>query len=53
MIHLDRAQLGLMGLDQQELAKAEQEYRLAVTLTDKPEANDYYRLGETCKLETR
>jgi tetratricopeptide (TPR) repeat protein len=53
MIHLDRAQLGLMGLDQQELAKAEQEYRTAVTTTDKPEANDYYRLGETCKLENK
>ncbi len=53
MIHLDRAQLGLMGLDQQELVKAEQEYRMAVTMTDKPEANDYYRLGETCKLENK
>ena len=51
MIHLDRAQLGLMGIDQQELAKSQQEYNTAVSLADKPEANDYYRLGEVCRLQ--
>jgi tetratricopeptide (TPR) repeat protein len=51
MIHLDRAQLGLMGLDKGELAKAEQEYRLAVTGVDRPDPSAYYRLGEACRLQ--
>ena len=51
MVHLDRAQLGLMGLDKEELAKAEQEYRLAISTTDHPDASDYYRLGEACRLQ--
>jgi len=51
MIHLDRAQLGLMGLDKAELAKAEAEYKLAVSLTDQPEPNDYFRLGDACRLQ--
>jgi len=51
MIHLDRAQLGLMGLDKDELVKAQNEYKQAVSLTDKPEANDYYRLGEAYRLD--
>lgn len=51
MVHLDRAQLGLMGLDKEELAKSEQEYKLAISLTDHPEASDYYRLGEACRLQ--
>ena len=44
MIHLDRAEEGLMGLDKQELAKAENEYRLAVSGTDHPDPSAYYRL---------
>ena len=51
MIHIDRAQLGLMGLDQEELAKAEKEYRLAISGTDQPDPTAYFRLGETCKLQ--
>jgi len=51
MIHLDRAQLGLMGLDQDELAKAEKEYRLAVSSTDHPDPAAYFRLGEACRLQ--
>jgi tetratricopeptide (TPR) repeat protein len=51
MIHLDRAQLGLMGIDKDELAKAEQEYKQAVSLTDNPDASDYFRLGEACRLQ--
>jgi tetratricopeptide (TPR) repeat protein len=51
MIHLDRAQLGLMGIDQDELAKAVQEYKQAVTITDNPDPSDYYRMGEACRLE--
>jgi len=51
MIHLQRAQLGLMGMDKDELAKAENEYHQAVTLTDNPDPSDYYRLGEACRLQ--
>ena len=51
MIHIDRAQLGLMGLDQEELSKAEKEYRLAVTCTDQPDPRAYFRLGEACRLQ--
>jgi tetratricopeptide (TPR) repeat protein len=51
MIHLDRATLALMGLDKEELAKAEQEYRQAVSLTDRPDPSSYYRLGEACRLQ--
>ncbi len=51
MIHLQRAQLGLMGMDKDELAKAEKEYQQAVSITDNPDPSDYYRLGEACRLE--
>jgi tetratricopeptide (TPR) repeat protein len=50
MIHLDRAQLGLMSLDTTELAKAIDEYKLAVSLTPHPNPTDYYRMGEAYKL---
>jgi tetratricopeptide (TPR) repeat protein len=50
MIHLERAQEGLMGLDKEELAKSEKEYRLAVSNTDRPDPSAYYRLGEACRL---
>jgi tetratricopeptide (TPR) repeat protein len=51
MIHLDRAQLSLMGMDMDELAKAEKEYRLAVADTDHPDPAVYFRLGDSCKLQ--
>lgn len=51
MIHLDRAQLGLTGLDQDELAKAEQEYKLAISGTEHPDATYYFRLGDACRLQ--
>jgi tetratricopeptide (TPR) repeat protein len=51
MIHLQRAQLGLMGMDKDELAKAEKEYQQAVTITDNPDPSDFYRLGEAYRLE--
>jgi len=47
MIHLQRSSMGLAGPDKDELAKAEQEYQLAVTTGGNPSAQDYYRLGET------
>ncbi len=51
MVHLDRAQLGLMGLDKEELAKSEKEYRLAVASLERPDPTVYYRLGEACRLQ--
>jgi tetratricopeptide (TPR) repeat protein len=40
-----------MGLDRDELAKAEKEYRQAVSLVENPEPADYFRLGESCRLQ--
>ncbi len=51
MIHLQKAQLGLTGIDKDELAKAEQAYTKAVTLTEHPDPRDYYRMGETYKMD--
>jgi tetratricopeptide (TPR) repeat protein len=51
MVHLDRAQLGLTGLDKDELAKAEQEYQTAITTAEHPDSRDYYRLGETTAMD--
>ena len=47
MVHLSRAQQGLQGMDPAELQKAEEEYQLAVTITDRPNPQDFFRLGET------
>jgi tetratricopeptide (TPR) repeat protein len=49
MIHLDRAQLGLMSLDKDELAKAVNEYNLAVAYPH-AQPTDYFRLGEANRL---
>ena len=51
MIHLQRAELGSGGLDKNELASAEMEFNLAVSGTDQPDPNAYYRLGEACRLQ--
>jgi tetratricopeptide (TPR) repeat protein len=53
MVHLQRAMMGLTGTDPQELAKAEQEYKAAVTGTDKPNPEDYFRLGEVYQMENK
>ncbi len=45
MIHLDRAQLGLMSVDTDELAKSVKEYNEAVSFA-RPQPTDYFRLGE-------
>jgi tetratricopeptide (TPR) repeat protein len=45
MIHMDLAQLGLMSVDKDELAKSIEDYNKAVSCTQ-PLASDYYRLGE-------
>lgn len=50
MVHLQRSAMGLEGLDTDELSKAAEEYKLAVSTTDHPNAQDYYRLGEAYTL---
>jgi len=50
MVHLDLASEALAGPDKDELAKAGEEFRTAVT-TDRPDPTDYYRLGEVYKME--
>lgn len=49
MIHLDLAQLGLMSLDKDELAKSVQEYKLAVAYPH-AQPTDYFRMGEAYRL---
>ena len=51
MVHLELASEALVGPDKDELAKAEQEFKTAVTTTDRPDPRDYYRLGEACALD--
>jgi tetratricopeptide (TPR) repeat protein len=51
MVHLDLAIQALQGADKDELAKAEQEFNAAVTTASHPDPRDYYRLGETYRLD--
>ncbi len=51
MVHLQRAADSLAGPDKVELAKAEQEFKTAVTTTDHPYPGDYFYMGEAYKLE--
>lgn len=51
MIHLQRATMGLSGMDQDELTKAAQEYKKSVDLHPAPE--DYYRLGEVYEHQNK
>ena len=51
MVHLQKATMGLTGTDPEELGKAEQEYKASVTGVDKPNAEDYFRLGEVYRME--
>jgi tetratricopeptide (TPR) repeat protein len=53
MVHLQRAMMGLTGADPQELGKSEQEYKASVTGTEKPNAEDYFRLGEVYEMENK
>jgi len=46
MVHLQRSAEGLTGPDKDELSKAEQEYKLATSATEKPNPQDFFRLGE-------
>lgn len=53
LVHLQRSGMGLQGPDKDELAKAEQEYQMAVSLGDRPNPQDYYRLGEAREQERK
>jgi tetratricopeptide (TPR) repeat protein len=53
MVHLQRAMEGLAGIDQEELGKAESEYRQAISASASPNAEDYFRLGEVCGFENK
>lgn len=53
MVHLQRALEGLAGMDPDELAKAEAEYKLAIAATNNPNPEDYFRLGEVYTHEKR
>lgn len=46
MVHLERATMGLVGMDQGELAKAAENYKMAIAKSSPPNPADYYRLGE-------
>lgn len=52
MVHLQRAMESLTGVDAGELAKAEAEYKMAVSMGD-PRPEDYFRLGEVYKQENK
>jgi len=51
MVHLDLANQALSGTDKAELGKAEQEFNVAVTNSAHPDPRDYYRLGETYRMD--
>jgi len=51
MFHLEMANQSLSGMDKTELGKAEEEFNAAVSKTAHPDPRDYYRLGETYKLD--
>jgi tetratricopeptide (TPR) repeat protein len=53
MIHLQRSSMALQGLDADELVKAQEEYKLAVALADRPNPEEYYRLGEAYVLNDK
>jgi tetratricopeptide (TPR) repeat protein len=53
MVHLERSQMSLVGLDQGELAKAEESYKSAIAKSDPPSPADYYRLGEVYRGEEK
>jgi tetratricopeptide (TPR) repeat protein len=53
MVHLERSRMALEGLDQGELAKAEENYKAAIAKSDTPNPADYYRLGEVYRGESK
>lgn len=53
MVHLERSKMALVGPDMGELAKAEQNYKLAIQKAPSPDPEDYYRLGEVYTSEKK
>lgn len=53
MVHLQRAVEGLAGIDQEELAKSETEYRAAIAAATNPDPEDYFRLGEVLARQNK
>lgn len=53
LVHLTRAQLSLGAMDQGELAKAEEEYKAALSIAANPDPQDYFRLGEVLSRENK
>ena len=53
MVHLQRSQMALQGVDMEEVAKAVTEYQQAVSVTAQPDPRDYFRLGEALTLEKK
>lgn len=53
MVHLQRALMGLQGVDKEELDKAVTEFKKSVELTDRPAPQNYYRLGEVYAHEDK
>ena len=51
MVHLEKALESLAGPDKAELAKSEQEFTTAVTTTDRPDPQDYFRMGEAYGMD--
>lgn len=51
MVHLERAQMALVGVDQGELSKAEQNFKNAITKAQTPSPTDYFRLGEIYAMQ--
>ncbi len=51
MVHLELANQSLSGPDKAELGKAEEEFNAAVSKSAHPDPRDYYRLGETYKMD--
>lgn len=50
LVHLERATMQLSGVNREELAKAEEEYQVAVSSVTQPISQDYYRLGEVRRM---
>lgn len=50
MIHLQRSSLAVQAPDPEELTKAAEEYKMAVSLSTPPNPQDYFRLGEAYTL---
>ncbi len=51
MVHLQRSTMGLTGTDPEELVKAEKEYQAAVSMTDRPNPGDYFRMAEAFRSD--